>query len=663
MHIKICIGKDIHKLLNKPATIEELKQSIFKILPDRSNEIPLIQFTEKSGGTKVIATQEDYSSLLSSQQGSIKFNVEFLKEIKMAESSSDLHNLVRTESVEVPQENLYAKFNSGPEKRPAQNSSEPDKNIKNDDRKSYGPPEEEKGYESSSSSEGGHKHDFHHHIYHQMRGDKDDGYRAMKRMKNKAERDEKKKLREMRKIQLMKEIFTGVLFDNMAAIATCVGDYVTKGEEITEKANKMRPASKMAEIDNMMQSSRMARELEDSQIADKDSGASNPYYKKLCSTIHEKMQDLPQDDRAKANELLGGVPEKIFKAIENSNKAKLEKKGERMKKCEQIAQSIQMTQSVVEQSDSSSVKQKDNSWRRAEPMNSDDKKAYKEEKDRHKLEKEKYKEEKIKDKERERVEKDKEKDKEREKKKTDKKKFNDKEEDKDLEASYQGQKTKEKKEKNFEKAPKPQNQIEDKASFEKKKNRPQQPKKELVMSLQFIKEGNTSPSRVLIETKTFYMNISIKNNGEADWPKTSYLYPINPQVGKIAILNQVEPGKEISTVIFLNNPGKPGKYTTEWALAYKNLEGETVNVGVPFSVSATIEDPSPPLVKKSPEVWKPEEVNTSDLKSLVTKMLEEFPNTSLDIIVVFVKQNPGMTIDVLVQKFKTEVEKAEKPVS
>jgi hypothetical protein len=171
----------------------------------------------------------------------------------------------------------------------------------------------------------------------------------------------------------------------------------------------------------------------------------------------------------------------------------------------------------------------------------------------------------------------------------------------------------------------------------------------------FIKEGNSIPTRITPNEKKIYKNITIQNTGTNAWPETSYLYPLTPSKGQLCKLAHTQAGKEVSTIVILENPGIAGDFSTSWAFAFKNLLGETVNVGNSFNITLKVESDPNSQEKPAPEQPKQKKETENDLKgypekvkATALKMKKIFPQRSAKELADFTLQYPDLGFEELV---------------
>lgn len=82
------------------------------------------------------------------------------------------------------------------------------------------------------------------------------------------------------------------------------------------------------------------------------------------------------------------------------------------------------------------------------------------------------------------------------------------------------------------------------------------------------------PVNLTTKVSTIYKTISLKNVGTLDWPKDCFLEPVNSSVGKFTKLANVKVGKEYSSVLVLNNPGRAGSFTSHWKFGFMSGESK-----------------------------------------------------------------------------------------
>jgi hypothetical protein len=174
-----------------------------------------------------------------------------------------------------------------------------------------------------------------------------------------------------------------------------------------------------------------------------------------------------------------------------------------------------------------------------------------------------------------------------------------------------------------------------------------------VYNWELLREVSTIPAKPTDKDLVIYKTISIKNTGEAEWPKTTVLSNVE-MVGQTTKLLQLLPGKEMSAILIINSPRKAGKYTSTWNLSYLDAENKINIVGKPITVSYEVFDSTP----KKEETPQPVEEKVEEPKKeepkeneIVSQLMDLFPNANKAALVEFVKAAPNATLEELVDSF------------
>ena len=147
-----------------------------------------------------------------------------------------------------------------------------------------------------------------------------------------------------------------------------------------------------------------------------------------------------------------------------------------------------------------------------------------------------------------------------------------------------------------------------------------------------IKEINSIPEIINPKDKDIYKTISIKNIGILDLPEEVYIREYNNIYGQKLSLPKLEMNKEFSAILRIKSPQKPGKYISQWIIAFKNQFGDEKFIGQPISLNYEIIEIIP-------------EENISKAKVLQ----ELFPGKEFDYYCQVVKDSPKASVEQLIE--------------
>jgi len=164
-----------------------------------------------------------------------------------------------------------------------------------------------------------------------------------------------------------------------------------------------------------------------------------------------------------------------------------------------------------------------------------------------------------------------------------------------------------------------------------------------------FKEISTIPIKITEKEKVVYKTISFKNTGTEEWPGTTFVMPIDGLDGQVQRLSNIAPGKDISGILIINSPGKPGSHKSVWRVAYKNESGQTLFIGEPLELTVTVSPSNKPEEKPSNE--EKLKKYPEQTRQRVEEMKKIFPQADIEQLAEFVNQSPNLSMDELVESF------------
>lgn len=170
-------------------------------------------------------------------------------------------------------------------------------------------------------------------------------------------------------------------------------------------------------------------------------------------------------------------------------------------------------------------------------------------------------------------------------------------------------------------------------------------------NIQLIADLKTIPEKVSHSDLVVYKTIVLKNNGASEWPKNCYLRPVGEIKGINNRLTSLGAGKELTTIITINNPGKGGKVSSQWSLAYVNEKNVETFIGEPLTVEFDVAEP--PKVEKVEKVEKEaDKLEYSPEVYKKAKQLKEiFPDQDLKKLLETISKNADLSVDELALNF------------
>lgn len=170
---------------------------------------------------------------------------------------------------------------------------------------------------------------------------------------------------------------------------------------------------------------------------------------------------------------------------------------------------------------------------------------------------------------------------------------------------------------------------------------------------QFIADLKTIPDKLCDKDLVVYKTIVLKNTGSIEWPKNCYLVPVGEIKGIKNRLTSLGVGKELTTIVTINAPGKAGKITSSWCLAYFNEKNVETLIGEPFSVQFEVAESPKPVVEKKPEIKEKEEKLEYDTEvyKKAKQMKEIFPDMELKKLLETISKNKDLSVDELALNF------------
>jgi len=160
-----------------------------------------------------------------------------------------------------------------------------------------------------------------------------------------------------------------------------------------------------------------------------------------------------------------------------------------------------------------------------------------------------------------------------------------------------------------------------KESSTAKKEEPVIPK----FCVEFIKEVSTIPSKASLRDIVIYKTIVIKNNGTQEWPKNSFLVSTCEIKGLKTRLYNLAPGKEMTAILTIENPGKGGKHDATWAVMFVDEQGKE-NLSNSFTLSFEVQQPEVKASEETPGNDVP--LPSLELKKAISSKKEEDPKKS-----------------------------------
>jgi len=171
------------------------------------------------------------------------------------------------------------------------------------------------------------------------------------------------------------------------------------------------------------------------------------------------------------------------------------------------------------------------------------------------------------------------------------------------------------------------------------------------LNFNFIKEISTIPSKIGVKDLVVYKTISLKNTGASEWPKSTFLTSVNEVKGQQAKLINLSPGKEMSAILIIDSPCKPGQFISAWRLAFINEKNETIFIGEPFSVNFEIDQPIEQIKKEEPKKEEPKKEYPENIKKLALQMKDIFPEADLNTLLEFISNTPDLPLEELVNSY------------
>jgi len=130
------------------------------------------------------------------------------------------------------------------------------------------------------------------------------------------------------------------------------------------------------------------------------------------------------------------------------------------------------------------------------------------------------------------------------------------------------------------------------------------------------------------------------------------LKPVDNTNAQTAKLTNVQPGKEFSSVLILQNPGKPGNYNSLWRICYKDeSSGQLFYIGEAFQLTLAVQgagenqQPSSPVNKYDQAVVD----KAKELKGILA-------DVSMDDLLAFVNKKPKLSLEELINEYLTNWE-------
>jgi len=190
------------------------------------------------------------------------------------------------------------------------------------------------------------------------------------------------------------------------------------------------------------------------------------------------------------------------------------------------------------------------------------------------------------------------------------------------------------------------------------KEEPAVVQEEPILSVSFVREICTIPSKITIKDKAIYKTVSLKNNGRNEWPSNCFVRNIGGSKGQDTKVVPLAPGKDFSCIIILENPSVAGEHTSTWSLAVMDKKGSIENVGEPFTVAFTVVDVAQPKVEVVEPVVQDEKKEvvqekeySQEVKEKAQYIKEIFSEVDFNEVLEFVHAFPDMTVDELVENY------------
>jgi len=166
---------------------------------------------------------------------------------------------------------------------------------------------------------------------------------------------------------------------------------------------------------------------------------------------------------------------------------------------------------------------------------------------------------------------------------------------------------------------------------------------------EFVKDISTVPDVVYPEIKEIYKTISIKNTGNAVLPKNCFLQPFGDTAGISTPLPPLEVGKSFTALLIIKNPGKVGKFVSQWRMRYTQ-EKETMNISEPFKLEFNVaEKPN----MKVEQVVKVEENGKKKYSAEIVKKAKELgellPQYDMEFLMEAIESSGNPSIQELIE--------------
>jgi len=150
-----------------------------------------------------------------------------------------------------------------------------------------------------------------------------------------------------------------------------------------------------------------------------------------------------------------------------------------------------------------------------------------------------------------------------------------------------------------------------------------------------VKEVKTVPEIIYPEDKEFYRTVVIKNTGIMDYPQGAYIKNTENQWGQRVLLPVLEINKEYSCILRVKSQQKPGKYTTNWKVFFKNEDGVEEAIGNPLVITYEV-------VEKQ---------FSNDIVNKAKKLQEMFPGKDTKFYCECVKTAGNVSMEELIENF------------
>lgn len=184
------------------------------------------------------------------------------------------------------------------------------------------------------------------------------------------------------------------------------------------------------------------------------------------------------------------------------------------------------------------------------------------------------------------------------------------------------------------------------------------------LSGEFLKEISQLPAELTEKDINLYKTIVIRNNGKETYPAKTFIECVSSKENARISVSQIHPGKEFTTVLIINSPGKPGKYTTTWAFMCEKPDGTLHEFGKRFDVHFEIiggntnhreivSNHALSHIEKKPEPkpTKPEVTYSQEIKEKAISIKEVFPQYNIDDICEYISKSPQKTLEELFNEY------------